>query len=77
MKNFDPERRNLLKNAGLAGAGLIGTGLAMSSIAKAAALVRTPAQTEGPFYPVRDQLDKDADMTVVQGRARQEGTQRQ
>ena len=76
MKNFDPERRNLLKNAGLAGAGLIGSGLALSSIAKAAAAIKTPAQTEGPFYPVRDQLDKDADLTRVQGRAESaEGTE--
>jgi protocatechuate 3,4-dioxygenase beta subunit len=29
----------------------------------------TPAQTEGPFYPKKDQLDKDADMTRVEGRA--------
>ncbi len=28
----------------------------------------TPAQTEGPFYPKKDQLDKDADMTRVEGR---------
>lgn len=76
MKNFDPERRNLLKNAGLAGAGLIGSGLALSSIAKAATAIKTPAQTEGPFYPVRDQLDKDADLTRVQGRSeRAEGTE--
>ena len=76
MTKFDAERRLLLRNAGLAGAGLIGTGLAMSSIAKAAAVLKTPAQTEGPFYPVRDQLDKDADMTQVQGRTeRAEGTE--
>ncbi len=29
----------------------------------------TPAQTEGPFYPKKDQLDKDADMTRVEGRS--------
>jgi len=28
----------------------------------------TPAQTEGPFYPVHQQLDKDADLTRVEGR---------
>jgi protocatechuate 3,4-dioxygenase, beta subunit len=27
----------------------------------------TPQQTEGPFYPVDDQVDKDADLTFVQG----------
>ncbi len=29
----------------------------------------TPAQTEGPFYPKRDQPDKNADLTVVDGRS--------
>jgi protocatechuate 3,4-dioxygenase beta subunit len=27
----------------------------------------TPAQTEGPFFPDRDQADKDIDMTLIQG----------
>ena len=27
----------------------------------------TPAQTEGPFYPTRDQADKDIDLTQIQG----------
>jgi protocatechuate 3,4-dioxygenase beta subunit len=27
----------------------------------------TPEQTSGPFYPVEDQLDKDADMTRIKG----------
>lgn len=27
----------------------------------------TPAQTEGPFYPVKDQKDKDNDLTLVKG----------
>lgn len=30
----------------------------------------TPKQTEGPFYPKEDQLDKDGDLTIVQGHAR-------
>ncbi|MBI4042549.1 MAG: hypothetical protein HY391_03625 [Deltaproteobacteria bacterium] len=29
----------------------------------------TPRQTEGPFYPVDDQLDKDTDLTWVEGRS--------
>ena len=29
----------------------------------------TPYQTEGPFYPQHDQLDKDADLTRIQGRS--------
>ncbi len=29
----------------------------------------TPPQTEGPFYPIEDQLDEDSDLTFVSGRA--------
>jgi protocatechuate 3,4-dioxygenase beta subunit len=29
----------------------------------------TPSQTEGPFFPKKDQADKDLDMTRIQGRA--------
>jgi protocatechuate 3,4-dioxygenase beta subunit len=29
----------------------------------------TPLQTEGPYYPVHDQLDKDNDLTLVEGRS--------
>lgn len=29
----------------------------------------TPEQTEGPFYPVEDQPDKDGDLTVLPGHA--------
>lgn len=32
------------------------------------ALVRTPAQTEGPFYPTDIPLDHDADLVTVDGR---------
>lgn len=31
----------------------------------------TPRQTEGPFYPVREQPDKDWDLTQIEGRAQQ------
>ena len=27
----------------------------------------TPKQTEGPFYPVKDQADKDNDLTIIRG----------
>ncbi len=33
-----------------------------------AACLLTPSQTEGPFYPVHDQIDKDSDLTQVRGR---------
>jgi len=59
-------RRNLLK-LGLASAG----GLLALRNAEAQTLAckeaLTPAQTKGPFYPVVDQLDKDADLVQVQG----------
>lgn len=30
--------------------------------------LNTPAQTEGPFYPINDQADKDWDLTIVTGK---------
>ncbi len=30
--------------------------------------LRTPAQVEGPFYPIADQVDKDADLIMVTGK---------
>jgi len=36
---------------------------------RAAALVLTPAQTRGPFYPLSLPLDDDADLVRVRGRA--------
>lgn len=35
--------------------------------AKGLTLIPTPSETEGPFYPVRDQKDKDADLTKING----------
>lgn len=45
---------------------------ATASLAKAAELClgRTPQQTEGPFYPVKDQADKDWDLVSVKGRTK-------
>lgn len=46
-----------------------GLGIAAGAIGVAAgAAPATPPQAEGPFFPVRDQPDKDADMTRVAGR---------
>lgn len=39
-----------------------------SSFGKVLAIMPTPGETEGPFYPVKDQQDKDADLTQVDGR---------
>jgi len=58
------KRRELLKWS--LGAG---SAIGVASLAKAAPLCvgKTPAQTEGPFYPVSDQNDKDWDLTFVNG----------
>jgi len=38
-----------------------------SSFGRALSLMPTPEEIEGPFYPVKDQNDKDADLTQVDG----------
>lgn len=32
-------------------------------------LLWTPRQTEGPFYPVQEQADKDVDLTIIEGKS--------
>lgn len=54
-------RRNMLKASAGAAAG------ALSASAVAGALAVTPANPEGPFYPIHEQADKDADLTRVAG----------
>lgn len=63
MENLS--RRNLLKNLTTAGSALALAPLA----AKAAPLCEptTPRQTQGPFYPTADQIDKDTDLTQIAG----------
>lgn len=51
----------------LLGAGATTLALATPAIARS----RTPSATEGPFYPRRLPLDKDADLTRVSGRSGQ------
>ncbi|NHA15072.1 protocatechuate 3,4-dioxygenase [Thioalkalivibrio sp. XN279] len=55
-------RRNFLR-------GSVGAAAVVASAPLLAAT--TPKQTEGPFYPVHEQRDTDADMTRVEGRAGQ------
>ncbi|WP_297745604.1 protocatechuate 3,4-dioxygenase [Nitrosomonas sp.] len=62
MKNLS--RRKLLKWS-MAG-GIVGAFTAKGSLAKA--LMPTPPEVEGPFYPVTPQDDKDYDLTRVKGR---------
>jgi protocatechuate 3,4-dioxygenase beta subunit len=55
----DPERRRLVL--------AIGGALVSGAVLAAARGVPTPAQTTGPFYPVELPLDRDNDLTRVQG----------
>lgn len=59
-------RRRVLYG-GAALAGLTAAGSALATAARAA-LVATPRQTEGPFYPRKMPLDSDADLVNVAGR---------
>ena len=64
-KNQNPlSRRKILT----VGAGVAGACIGKTSIAKVCGSM-TPAQTEGPFYPIEDQADKDSDLTRVDGRS--------
>jgi protocatechuate 3,4-dioxygenase beta subunit len=65
MKNIS--RRKMIQFSVLSGlAGALGVN---NGIAKALALMPTPDETEGPFYPVQDRQDKDADLTRIEGHA--------
>lgn len=66
MSNALPTRRALL----LAGAATLG-----ASAVQAQALVPTPAQTEGPYYPTALPADTDPDLTRLPGAAVARGTQ--
>jgi protocatechuate 3,4-dioxygenase beta subunit len=57
------------RQALVAGASL--AALALANPAAAARLVGTPAQTEGPFYPLTLPLDRDNDLVQVAGQANQ------
>lgn len=56
----DTNRRRVLT-------GTLGAAAVVASAPLIAAV--TPAQTEGPFYPIVDQADKDADLTRIEGHA--------
>ena len=62
MSGHRISRRGFLAATATAGAGVMVAGQA------AADPVITPAQTEGSFYPSRDQADKDGDLTRIEGR---------
>jgi len=54
-------RRSILT----AGAGVVASAVTATVVAKPTTL--TPANPEGPFYPKHQQVDKDADLTLVDG----------
>ena len=61
----DPTRRRLLG----AGLSVVGALLAWRpTLAQALALLRTPSQSRGPFYPTEIPLDHDNDLVQVAGR---------
>lgn len=68
IKKIALSRREILRQSGAASLGVVAGAVVVAKSATAVDLIATPPQTEGPFYPVLDQLDKDADMTLVDGR---------
>ncbi len=68
MKEKKINRRTAIQ----VGAGVVAGSVAGTVFGKSTRLEEacaTPGQTEGPFFPKRDQPDKDADLTMVQGRS--------
>src|ERR1700733_4971794 len=55
--------------ASLVAAGTLAGGSALANSLLGACTL-TPAQTEGPFYPVKDQPDEDNDLTIVRGNSK-------
>lgn len=66
-KENELSRRSLLGLGIGATAGWVGSQL-LSPLSDEACEV-TPPQVEGPFYPIRDRADEDADLTRVKGRS--------
>ena len=55
------DRRKFIK------AGAAGTLISSASLAVKSNPIATPSETEGPFYPVIAQEDKDFDLTMIEG----------
>jgi protocatechuate 3,4-dioxygenase beta subunit len=64
MNAWSHSRRRFLAQFAVAAA----AGLTVSPFAFAEELIRTPAQTEGPFYPDKLPLDTDNDLLIVNER---------
>ena len=67
MRHDTLSRRRMLALSLAAGGYALASPLA-TLIARERGLRRTPAQIEGPFYPVTRPLEEDADLTAVSGR---------
>lgn len=61
----DMNRRNLLVKSIIGAGAVIAAPKGVKAAMESCGL--TPAQTEGPFYPIADQADKDNDLTVIKG----------
>lgn len=59
------DRRSLIRNTIFSSALIAGA--SSISFAQQCLKLKTPQQPEGPFYPVVDQVDKDADLIQVEG----------
>ncbi len=59
-------RREMLKMGFGAAAGIMG-GKLLADDKNKPDCDPTPKETAGPFYPIKDQLDKDIDLTIVKG----------
>jgi len=67
MSNSKPiSRRSMLR---IASAAILG-GVSHSVVVAGNRIPLTPAQTEGPFYPEKDQADKDVDLTIINGQSK-------
>lgn len=66
MQKGNLSRRGMLKLGGASALALGASGALASSIN--AMCENTPKQPEGPFYPVRDQQDKNSDLTRLDGK---------
>lgn len=68
-QKVDINRRNLLRMGLVTAGGLLATSAATAQ--SLCQLKTTPEQPEGPFYPVKDQPDKDTDLIYVNGSTKQ------
>ena len=59
-------RRNLIRNTIISTVAIAGA--SSMSLAQQCLQTKTPKQTEGPFYPIVDQIDTDADLIRVTGK---------